>query len=144
MVESAQNGSRSPGARALAAASLIELLTGVALLLAPSVVARLLLGSAPGSDGIAIARVTGISLLALAVACWPAGASRLSLLGMLTYTALVGVFLASLGIRGQASGKLLWPAVLVHLLLMVVLGRAWLRQRPRQVAGRTSFRRRSA
>jgi hypothetical protein len=133
-----------PRPKGLGAAAVFELLTGVALLVVPSVLVRLLLGSVPGGEGIAIARVAGISLIALGIACWPVGAGSLSLLGMLTYTTLVGIFLASLGIRGQAKGGLLWPAVVAHVVLMVVLGRAWLHQRPGRIGGRTNLKRRSA
>ena len=133
-----------PRPQGLGVAAVFEVLTGVALLLVPTIVVRLLLGSTPGGEAVVIARGGGISLLALGIACWPVGAGSLNLLGMLTYTALVGVFLASLGLRGQAKGVLLWPAVIAHVVLMVVLGRAWLRQRPSGIGGRTSLRRRSA
>lgn len=55
----------------LAVAAAFEAVTGLALLMAPSLV-RLLLGKDISAVGIAIARVTGFGLLALGVACWPA------------------------------------------------------------------------
>jgi hypothetical protein len=45
--------------------------TGLALLVMPSVVVELLLGAAPGTPvGITVSRVAGVALLTLGVACW--------------------------------------------------------------------------
>ena len=56
----------------LALAALGEAATGLALLLAPSIIVRLLLGL-DDLTGVAvvIARVTGISLIGLGLSCWP-------------------------------------------------------------------------
>jgi hypothetical protein len=45
---------------------------------------------------------------------------------MLTYGALVTVYLAYLGLVGF-SGILLWPAVLLHAVLTLLLLRTWLK-----------------
>lgn len=105
--------------RLLAIAAAGEVLTGIALLASPALVARLLLGAEVTGVGLAIARVTGIALFALGVGCWPGPAAK----GMLTYGVLVTSYLAYLGIRGEWAGPLLWPAVAVHALLTVALGR---------------------
>ena len=47
---------------------------------------------------------------------------------MLTYSALVMAYLAYVGIRGEWAGPLLWPAVVVHAVLTVLLARAWFRR----------------
>lgn len=47
---------------------------------------------------------------------------------MLTYSALVTVYLGSVGIRGDWVGPLLWPAVALHALLTLLLGRVWFKQ----------------
>ena len=105
----------------LAAAS--EVATGLALLIVPSLVGRLLLGTEPSGVAIPVARVLGIALIALGVACWP---GRTALCGMLTYSALATAYLAWLGIRGEWVGPLLWPAVALHAVITILLGRAWL------------------
>jgi hypothetical protein len=92
--------------RLLAVASLCEALTGLALLIVPTLVARLLLGAELTGVSIPVARVLGIALIALGVACWPGPA----LAGMLTYGAAVTVYLAYLGLVGGFAGILLWPA----------------------------------
>jgi hypothetical protein len=45
---------------------------------------------------------------------------------MLTYSVLAMAFLAYLGIRGDWVGPLLWPAVGLHAVIAILLGRAWL------------------
>jgi hypothetical protein len=57
-----------------------------------------------------IARVTGIALVALAIACWPGPAWA----GMLTYSAGVTVFLGYAAYTAGATGSLIWPAVGLH------------------------------
>ena len=100
-------------------AAVCEAATGLALLIVPSLVGRLLLGEQLAGVAMPVARVTGIALIALAIACWPGP----PLLGMLTYSAMVTLYLAWLGYAGGSTGVLLWPAVLLHLILTALLAR---------------------
>jgi drug/metabolite transporter (DMT)-like permease len=99
----------------LAAAS--EIATGAALLIVPSLVGRLLLGEELTGVAIPLARVTGIALIGLGVACWPGT----PLIGMLTYSAAVMLYLAYVGFAGSFRGTLLWPAVVLHVILTALL-----------------------
>jgi hypothetical protein len=47
----------------------------------------------------------------------------------LTYSTLATVYLIYLGLGGESSGKLLWPAVAVHAVLTILLTRAGLKER---------------
>jgi len=94
-----------------------EGVTGLALALAPERVVLLLLGPAIPAGAAPVARVAGIAIAALAVACWP-GPPRL---GMVVYGAAVALCLAGLGAAGDATGLLLWPAVVSHVALTLVL-----------------------
>jgi hypothetical protein len=107
----------------LALAAVGEAATGIGLLVAPALVGKLLLGAELTGDAAMVARVAGIALIGLGVACWP-GTPRL---GMLAYSTGVAAYLAYLGLSGAASGLLLWPAVLLHLLLTALLVRAAVR-----------------
>ena len=89
------------------------------MLIAPSLVVQLLLGEQLTGVAIPVARVAGIALIGLGIACWPGP----PLVGMLTYGALVTVFLAYLGFAGGLTGVLLWPAVVLHLILTALLTR---------------------
>jgi hypothetical protein len=106
--------------RVLILAAVGEAATGAALLVVPSLVGRLLFGEELTGVAIPIARVTGIALIALGVACWP-GPARI---GMLTYSAAVTLYLAYVGFAGGLSGTLLWPAVVLHVILTALLIRA--------------------
>lgn len=112
--------------KVLLIAAVSEAATGLALLTVPSLVGRLLLGADLAGVAIQVARVTGIALIALGIACWP---GRTALCGMLTYSALATLYLLYLGIRGEWVGSLLWPAVVMHVVITIFLGRAWLMNR---------------
>ena len=87
--------------RVLTIAAVLEVATGVALLIVPSLVGRLLFGEEFTGIVIPVARVLGIALLALGVGCWPGSTA---LCGMLTYSALATVYLAYLGLVGGFTG----------------------------------------
>jgi hypothetical protein len=93
--------------------------TGLALLIVPSLIGRLLLGEELTGVAIPVARVAGIALIALGVACWPGP----PLVGMLIYSALVTLYLAYVGLAGGLTGILLWPVVVLHMILTALLTR---------------------
>jgi len=109
----------------LTLAAVAEATTGLALLVVPALVGRVLLGADLTGVSVPVARVAGIALIALGIACLPG----LALLGMLTYSALATAYLAYVGICGEWAGQLLWPAVVVHAVLTLLLARAWLKAR---------------
>jgi hypothetical protein len=108
----------------LAVAAACEAATGLALLVYPPIVIRLLLGAEIIGVGEVVSRFAGIALIGLGVACWPNGSARQAFYGMLTYGALAALYLAYVRARGQGVGMLLWPAVAVHAILIVLLLRA--------------------
>ena len=102
-------------------AAVSEGATGLALLIVPSLVGRLLLGTELTGVAIPVARVLGIALIALGVACWP---GRTALCCMLTYSAGATLYLGYVGIRGHWVGPFLWPAVALHAILTILLARS--------------------
>jgi hypothetical protein len=109
--------------RALVFAAVAEGATGVALLAIPSAVGQLLLGVELTGAAVQVARVAGIALIGLGVACWPGP----QMLGMLIYSASVAAYLAYLRVAGGLTGILLWPAVAVHAILATLLTWALIR-----------------
>ena len=103
--------------RVLAIAAVAEIATGLALVFAPALVGQVLLGAALTGLAATVARVAGIALIGLGVACWPGPPT----VGMLIYSASVAFYLALLGLAGGSAGILLWPAVAVHVVLSVGL-----------------------
>ena len=81
-------------------AAVAEAATGLALLIVPSLVGQLLLGEELTGVAIPVARVAGIALIALGIACWPGP----PLVGMLIYSAVVTLYLAYLGFAGGLTG----------------------------------------
>ena len=104
---------------ALKFAAIAEAATGMALLIVPSLVVRLLFGQEPTGVALPMARVAGFALIGLGVACWP-GPARL---GMTIYGAGAAVVLAYVGLAGGPTGVLLWAAVLAHGVLTALLMR---------------------
>ncbi len=92
------------------------------MLIVPSLVGKLLLGEELAGVAIPVARVAGIGLIGLGIACWPGP----PLVGMLTYSAAVTLYLAYLGFAAGLTGVFLWPAVALHTVLSILLGRPWL------------------
>ena len=100
--------------------AIVEILTGLAFLAAPTLVVGLLLGGGLGPTGVAVARVLGIGLLSLGVAGWESPGQDIRLApraGLCLYNVGAALVLGMLGTYGGMSGILLWPAVLLHALI---------------------------
>ena len=107
-------------------AAIGEAITGVALLIVPSFISLLLFGAELTGVSIPMARVTGVALIGLGVACWP---HWTALCGMLTYSMLVTLYLGYVALSGSFVGILLWAAVALHAVLTLLLGRVWVTSR---------------
>ncbi len=107
----------------------IEAATGLAAIVSPSLLARLLLGTELSNGGVAIGRVAGIALLALAIACWPGVKSYLPQIirALFVYNLLAGVYLGFLGLAHLFFSHLLWPASALHILIGILLARPAMR-----------------
>jgi len=92
--------------------------TGLAVLLAPGLVAQLLFATGVAGAGVAYGRLLGVALLALVIACWPRGDATppAALLAVLVYNLLAALYLLWVGM-----GILLWPAVVEHALVTLLL-----------------------
>jgi hypothetical protein len=111
--------------RVLLFAAVSEAATGVALLIVPALVGRLLFGGELTGIAITVARVAGIGLFSLGLACWPGKeATRSASFAMLTYNVLVALYFLVLGLHGEWVGVLLWPAAVLHGILTILLAGA--------------------
>ena len=111
------------------AASALEMLTGLGLVAAPSLLARLLFGSDLNGAGEATGRIAGLVMVCLAVGCWPRdGESSRSqaLIPLAALSWLAAAFLIISGTVGANVGIMLWPAAALHVILAVLLTRAWM------------------
>ena len=109
----------------LTIAVVVEIATGLVLMIDPAIVIKLLLGIEDSNVGTLLGRFFGIALLSLGVACWPGRpepTTRLqSFRAMLAYNGLVALYLAFLGTVEHVGGSLLWPAVVLHAILALSL-----------------------
>lgn len=102
-----------------------EGVTAVALALSPGLVAQSIFGSTVEGAGIAYGRMLGVSLLALVIACWPSAdlVSRPAVHALLVYNLLAAVYLGFFGVAQHYAGILLWPAIVEHALVVLLLAR---------------------
>ncbi len=115
--------------KVLAFSAVAEIGTGVAFMIDPALVVTLLLGTDVTGAGIPLGRCFGIALVALGVACWPsrkpAASTGSAQRAMLVYNALIAAFLGWLGIAAHMGGLLLWPAVVLHAGVALLLASAY-------------------
>ena len=116
----------------LMVAALAEAGTGVILLAYPPIVVRLIFDAEIVGAGGSMSRLAGMALIGLGAACWPGTDTRRAFFGMVTYSVLAMLYLTYIGVRGERVGLLLWPGAVVHAIVIVLLGGAWLKQRKSQ------------
>jgi hypothetical protein len=117
----------------------LEAATGLALILFPGVVIWLLFAAELPVIGVVLARLGGVILLALSLGCWLGRRDRgtiVALGSMLAYNILTTAYFASLGVRGELVGPLLWPAIVFHAVVALLLATAWTRRRLPQAGSR--------
>jgi hypothetical protein len=119
---------------------IVEIGTGLVLLLDPALVVALLVGGDLSGASAVAARCFGIALVALGLACWPgrpsAGRAAAAVCGMLLYNAAIALYLAYVGTADHLGGALLWPAVAIHAVVAALLAIAWRRERNTAETGR--------
>jgi hypothetical protein len=97
--------------------AIIEAATGLGLLAAPAVLARLLLGGTlDTAASLTVARVGGTALLTISLACWLSRENgRALVVAMLLYNVFVVGLLVHAAVALAVSGFGLWPTIAVHL-----------------------------
>ena len=113
--------------------AIAEILTGLALLVIPALVIRLLLGDGLGQTGEVVSRVLGIGLFSLGISAWETVGQRVHLAsraGIFIYNIGLAILLLILGVPGVIDGILLWPVAVLHgligaAMLWVILARSW-------------------
>lgn len=110
----------------------IELVTGIILILAPSFLGKLLFGIEFPDIARGVARLAGIALAALAIACWPprqgtATNTGAAIRALLTYNFLAAIYLCYWRLAYHSEGPLLWWAVALHAAFTALFLRAALR-----------------
>jgi hypothetical protein len=125
--------------RILLFSAIVEVGTGLALMITPGVVLTILVGGDVSDASLPLGRCFGVGILALGVACWPerqrAESDSPAFRGLLTYNTLIALYLAFLATRGQWHGNFLWPGAVLHAVVALSLIVAWRGQRIRLGGG---------
>jgi len=118
----------------------IETATGVALIAAPGFVGHVLLGADLPAAGIAVARLAGLGLSSLGVACWPGGGETTpqAARALFIYNLLAALYLGYLRVGAGFVSYFLWPACLLHALLTILLAIQHKREARPEYFGTTS------
>jgi hypothetical protein len=102
----------------LAVTAVFEALTGIALIVVPSRIVSLLIGTTlDGAGAMTVARIAGAALLSLAIACWLLR-NNTAALGVVNAMLVYNIAATAVLLYGDFGYKLsavgLWPAVLLH------------------------------
>ena len=104
---------------------LVELSTGVPLVLVPGVVMTLLFGSPLSDGGDQLAQLFGAALIGLGISCWSASAPDArpssARLGLMLYNLTAALFLIGFAITGAAQGLMAGPAGMLHLVFGLLM-----------------------
>jgi hypothetical protein len=102
----------------------LELATGVAVILSPTLVVSVLFGVGLSEGGIAVGRVGGFALLSLAIACWPRNnAATQAIQALFVFNLLTALYLGYLKVGGGFVTYFLLPACILHAVLALLLAR---------------------
>lgn len=104
-------------------ASLLELITGAALVILPATVMELLFGSSIEATGNHIAQLYGLALIGLGLASWGIPCPKSGKIALLFYNNLAGLLLLYLAFQGIAQGFMVWPAAILHLALGLLIAK---------------------
>ena len=96
--------------------AVVELATGTALLITPSLTAELMLGAGLGSPAsVRVGRVAGTALFSISLSCWlernrdRSGPRTGLVVGLLAYNVSIPVLLADAAVVENVSGIAFWP-----------------------------------
>jgi hypothetical protein len=103
--------------------------SGLFVVVSRSLFSHLVWGAELSAVGQVLGHLGGIVLLALGISCRPArtlpNVSAPAVRAMLAYNLLAAGYLAYIGVASNLVGVLLWPAVVIHAILGVLVIRAW-------------------
>ena len=106
-------------------------LTGLVLIISPPLFAWLILGVEPAFSAQVLGRLAGIAMLCTGLAAWSSPREEShplsSMRALLVYNLLATIYLGYLGLGGQLTGVLLWPAIALHAIFTALLARGYVR-----------------
>ena len=108
-------------------AAWIEILVGASFLLVLNTQSQLIFGARPEGSGAPFAQLAGIALISLGIACLPSNhkeTHKVAARSLLIYNIAATIFFAWIALATTFRGVVLWPVVILHTLLAIVLALA--------------------
>ena len=105
-------------------AAWIEIIVGASFILALNTQSHLIFGTTTEGSGVHFAQLAGIALISLGIACLPsnhAGTRRVAVRTLLIYNIAATIFFAWIALATTLRGVVLWPVVILHTVLAIVL-----------------------
>ena len=106
-------------------AALVEIIVGISFVLATNTQSQLVFGEVPNGPGILFARLAGIGLIGLGIACLPSNVAetqRNAVRSLFIFNIAATILFAWIGLATTFRGVVLWPVVILHALLAIALG----------------------
>jgi hypothetical protein len=105
-------------------AAWVEILVGASFLLALSGQSQLIFAATTEGTGVHFAQLAGIGLISLGIACLlsnRAGALRVAARTLLIFNIAATILFAWIALATTLRGVVLWPVVILHAVLAIVL-----------------------
>jgi hypothetical protein len=109
---------------AVTIAAWIEIFVGASFLLALNGQSQLIFGATTEGSGVHFAQLAGIALISLGIACMPsnlAGTRQVAVRSLFVYNIAATIFFAWIAVATTFQGVVLWPVVILHAVLTIVL-----------------------
>ena len=113
-------------------AAWIEIIVGASFLFVLNAQSQLIFGTRPEGSGAPFAQLAGIALISLGIACLPSsltGTRQVAARSLLIYNIAATIFFAWVALATTFSGVVLWPVVMLHAILTIVLALSLREQR---------------
>lgn len=108
-------------------AAWVEILVGVSFLLVPNAQSQMIFAITPEGIGVAWARFAGVALIALGFACLPSSRTeihRRAVQTLFIFNIAATIFFGWFAVATTFRGVVLWPVVIAHAILAIVLAPA--------------------
>ena len=105
-------------------AAWVEIMVGVSFVLAVNGQSQFVFGTTLDGAGAGFARLAGIGLIALGIACLPSDhveTNRRAVRTLLVFNIAATILFAWIGVATTFRGVMLWPVVILHALLAIAL-----------------------
>lgn len=104
-------------------AAWVEIIVGASFLLVPNAQSQMIFGATPEGIGETWTRFAGIALIGLGIACLPSNlaGTRQGVRGLLVFNIEATIFFAWVAVATTFQGVILWPVVILHAVITIVL-----------------------